>query len=96
MNSPTVVNRYRRGFALVVARGADILLATWVWRDYDLTISSLCGLERRKVRAAWKWWAVVIGGMLEWIQPGHCEAALAADRARAQLAIDIIDGKLAP
>lgn len=89
------MNRYRRGFAIVIARSLDILLATWIWRDYDLTISSLCGLELRKQNP--KWWAVWVGrNFLDKISPGHCEAALKADRDRAQLAIDIIDGKVSP
>ena len=80
---------YNNSYGVLVARTFDILLCSWVWRDYDLTISSMCGLELRKVAPAW--WAVVLGRwILNHIETNHCELALKADEARALQALDII------
>ena len=75
---PKVYNS--NAYFLVVLRAVDILACTWIWRNYDITISSMCGLELRKFKPAW--WAQMLGGFLNWLQPGHCESAIIADRAR--------------
>jgi len=33
-----------QGYAVVVARCIDLLIAGWIWRDYGITISSMTGL----------------------------------------------------
>lgn len=76
-------------YAVLIARALDILLCTWIWRDYDLTISSMCGLELR--RAAPAWWAVVFGRwFLNNIEHNHCELAIAADIVRCQAALTML------
>jgi hypothetical protein len=81
---------YNNVYFLVLLRGVDILFCTWIWRDYDITISSMCGLELRKPDP--KWWAVLLGGALNKIQAGHCESAIVADTARAMAALIILKG----
>jgi hypothetical protein len=81
MNSNTYV------FKVLLA--IDIFVAALVWRDDDVTISSYCGLELRKVTPAW--WATVLGRyFLEKIQAGHCESAITHDILRAKLALQIL------
>lgn len=82
-------------YEMVVARSVDILACTWIWRDYDMTISSMAGLELRK--PAPKKWALLIGrDFLERLWPGHCEKAILADLARAIEAQAILSGKVKP
>ena len=65
----------------------------------DTTISALCGVQRRsdsgdaQATAAlatlglrpWQHrFLRAVGRLLEWIKPGHCERALAADLARGK------------
>jgi len=78
-------------FVMVVLRGIDILAATWIWRDYDITISSLTGLELRK--PAPRKWAVVLGWVLNHIQKNHCELAIASDRLRALTTMQMLESK---
>jgi hypothetical protein len=75
-------------YGMVLARSIDILACSWIWRDYDVTISSMTGLELRK--AAPRRWARVLGAVLDWIQKGHCELAIAADLARVNAAKEIL------
>ncbi len=81
-------------YAWVLARTIDILLCGWVWRDYDITISSMCGLELRRPLPAW--WARVLGGALNFCFKGHCEKAIAADTQRATEALAILSGAVRP
>lgn len=76
-------------YTMVIARAVDIFFCSIIWRDYDITISSMCGLELRKGAQA-KWWAKVLGGFLNWLQAGHCELAIQADITRIQAAAIIL------
>lgn len=88
---PTPKQAYNKGYAILIARTLDILCATWLWRDYDITISSICGLQLRRARPAW--WAIVLGRwFLNHIEAHHCELAIAADSVRAQEALRILLG----
>lgn len=80
---------YSNSYVMVLARTVDILLCGWIWRDYDVTISSMTGLELRKKAGAARW-AKVLGGFLNWIQTNHCELAVAADIERANQALGIL------
>jgi hypothetical protein len=63
----------------------DMLGCSLIWRDADLTISSMTGLALRKL--AVPRWAAVLGWVLNKLQPGHCELAIADDIARAKAAL---------
>jgi len=77
-------------YVVLLARTVDILLCGWVFRQYDITISSMCGLELRKPAPAR--WARILGGALNWLQTGHCESAIAADIARCKAALGVLGG----
>lgn len=80
---------YSNSYVMVLARTIDILVCGWIWRDYDVTISSMCGLELRN--NAPKKWAVCLGWVLNKIQANHCEQAIAADIERAMQALGILE-----
>ena len=82
---------YNNSYGMVLARGIDILFATWIWRNYDITISSMTGLELRKPAPAK--WAVILGWFLNHLQANHCELAIAADTLRIDQAKAILSGK---
>ena len=65
----------------------------------DTTISALCGVQRRSdagdsqatgalatlgLRRWQQAFLRAVGRLLEWIKPGHCERAIAADLARGR------------
>lgn len=81
---------YSNKYTMVLARAIDILACTIIWRDYDVTISSMAGLELRK--ASPRLWARVLGGLLNRLQTNHCEMAIAADTLRAFSALNILGG----
>lgn len=71
------------------ARAVDVLFASWFWKKVDVTISSLCGLALRKnpnVRT----FNGYLGRLLNKIQPGHTEMAIASDIARAQEILKVL------
>jgi hypothetical protein len=75
---------------MVVAISVDMLAAGWLWRTYDITISSMCGLElRNPYPAAWARW---LGGLLNALQRNHCEKAIHGDMERARKAIARLGG----
>lgn len=76
-------------FLMVLLRGIDILFATWIWRDYDITISSLTGLELRKPKP--RKWAVILGWILNHIQKNHCELAIISDTTRALTTLQMLE-----
>lgn len=90
----TPMSKYDNAYVVVIARTIDILLCGWIWRDYDITISSMTGLELRKPSPAR--WARILGGFLNWIQTNHCELAIAADLNRCSQAIAILEQKAQP
>ncbi|MDE2106209.1 MAG: hypothetical protein KGL39_53815, partial [Patescibacteria group bacterium] len=82
-----------------VAVALDDLGASLLFNLDDTTISALCGVQRRAdagdARASgalatlhlrpWQHaFLRVVGRLLEWIKPGHCERAIAADLARGR------------
>ena len=77
-------------YVYILARGIDVLCATWLWRDFDITISSFCGLELRKPQSQQRLYLRWLGLTLNWVQKGHCEAAIAGDRYRALAALDLL------
>jgi hypothetical protein len=79
---------YSNGYFLVLLRAVDVLACTWIWRDYDITISSMTGLELRKPAPAR--WARILGWVLNHLQTGHCELAIAADELRCLEALKIL------
>lgn len=81
---------FNNSYGLVIARALDILACTWIWRDYDITISSMTGLELRKPAPAR--WARLLGWVLNNLQAGHCESAIVADRERCKAALEILGG----
>ena len=77
------------GYVFKVLIALDMFVASIIWRDSGVTISSLAGLELRKPTPAI--WAIVLGrNILNKIQANHCEMAIAHDRARAQEALEIL------
>lgn len=82
------VIRYNKGYVVLLARVADIAVQTFVWRDYDITISAQCGLAMRGAKPAR--WARVLNRFLNWLEPGHCELAIACDIERAEQALRIL------
>ena len=76
------------GYAFLFARAIDVLCCTWIWRQVDITISSMAGLELRKPAPAR--WARVLGWVLNHLQKNHCEIAIDNDRARAKAALRVL------
>ena len=64
------------------------MFCTWVYRDYDLTLSSMCGLELKKKNP--RRWARVLGWCLDWLQPDHVNLAIRNDIQRAEEALAIL------
>ncbi len=85
-------------YFLVLCRAVDILCCTVLWRDYDITISSICGLALRKERAGLPASKVLcaLGRALNWLQTAHCERAIAADLLRIRLATSILTAQVLP
>lgn len=83
---------FSNAYYAVLLRGIDILACTWIWRDYDITISSMTGLELRKPAPAH--WAILLGReFLNRLQTNHCERAIAADKLRCEQALEILNGR---
>lgn len=64
----------------------DILTFSLFKRQYDVTISSWCGLEMRK-GVTGNQFGRALGWVLNRLQANHCEEAITADTARAQAAL---------
>ncbi len=82
---------YRWSWTRVLATAVDVMFATAIWREYDITISSQCGLQLRKPDPAW--WAQWLGWVLNHIQKNHCELAIKDDIQRADAALSILRGE---
>ena len=80
--------KYNNAYFFVILRSADLFTAALIWRDYDITISSLCGLELRKPNPPR--WARWLGRFLNTLQANHCELAIAADKLRLEQARAIL------
>ena len=76
------------GYVFKVLLYVDVFWCGVIWGDSDVTISSMTGLELRK--PAPKLWARVLGGVLNRLQAGHCEGAIAHDADRAKQALLIL------
>lgn len=76
-----------RTWTHIVAVSADILTFSIVKGVYDVTISSWCGLERRKGKAQANRFGWYLGALLNLIQKNHCELAIHADQERAGAAL---------
>lgn len=77
-------------FTYVIARAADVMTASIVWRQPDVTISSHCGLELRKPKG--NWFLRGLGRLLNRIQKNHTEEAIKGDIADAKAAILFLGG----
>ena len=86
--------QYNKSYAVLIARVIDIAISTFVWRDYDITISAQTGLLMR--RADPPRWARVLNAFLNWIETNHCNLAIACDIERAQQALRILTGAESP
>lgn len=80
----SVNNTYAFKFLIAL----DMFACALIWRDSDVTISSMTGLEMRKSAPAL--WARALNGFLNLLQKGHCELAIASDLARAQAAQQLL------
>ena len=76
-------------FKLLIA--IDMFVCSVIWRDSGITISSMTGLELRRPNA--RKWAKVLGWVLNHIQPGHCEMAIANDLKRNAAAKATLNGQ---
>ena len=70
--------------------GLDMLGSAIIWRDADVTISSLTGLELRKPNP--RTWAKVLGWVLNHLQKDHTNLAIKNDILRAQVALTLLEG----
>ena len=80
--------QFNKTYAVLIARTLDILLAGWIWRDYDITISSETGLAMRTPSPPR--WARWLNAFLTWIETNHCELAIQADTYRAESMLALI------
>lgn len=73
-----------------IAVSVDVLTASIFWNRTDLTVSSLCGLELRKVAAGkgGVWSLVQLGRFLNRLSKDHCESAIRGD---AQAALNTLN-----
>jgi hypothetical protein len=83
------VNQQTWGFKVLLY--FDMFVGACIWRDSDITISSFTGLALRKQTPPV--WAVVLGALLNKLQPGHCESAITHDQQRALEALTILGYK---
>jgi len=81
---------YNKGYVVLIARVIDIAVSTFVWRDYDITISAQTGLLMRGPTPPL--WARALNAFLDWLEPGHCERAVTCDIERAEQALRILRG----
>lgn len=66
----------------------DYFISVLWSRDFDITISSQCGRYWRRGNPPLFW--SLLHRLLNVLQPGHCELAMAGDLARAQAAIKLL------
>jgi hypothetical protein len=85
---------FNNSYGVLLARTIDVLTCSWIWRDYDITISSMTGLALRAQQPPR--WARVLGWCLDHIEANHCELAIAADKQRATNALLVLNGTLKP
>ena len=83
-----------KSYGYNVALTVDLWLCALIFRDPDITISSMTRLYM--MRAKPPYWARGLNGFLNLLQPGHCEIARLSDIARAQGAIVILNAQEPP
>lgn len=76
------------GYIFKASLYLDLFIGGLVFREADITISSMTGMELRK--PAPRRWARTLGWVLNHIQKNHCELAIEHDRARAQATLDFL------
>lgn len=81
---------YNKGYVVLIARVVDIAISTFVWRDYDITISAQTGLLMRTARPPL--WARALNWFLNALERDHCELAIACDIERAEQALRVLRG----
>lgn len=104
--------QYNHTYVVLIARVIDIAMQTFIWRDYDITISAQVGLLMRgpslithasgvvcKMQGCQcrpPLWARALNALLNWLEPHHCELAIACDIERAEQALKILHGAEKP
>lgn len=84
-----ITNRIARKTYVGKALLAFDYFVSVLWsRDFDITISSQCGIYWRKGPPMF-WYALHV--LLNTLQRDHCELAMISDRNRAQAAIRILN-----
>ena len=78
-------------YAYKVLLFIDIFVCALVFRDPDVTISAETGLAMQRTTPPL--WARALNAFLDFIQPGHCQMAIADDIIRAQTAIKYLQTK---
>jgi hypothetical protein len=80
-------NTWSSGLAI----GLDYMIElTAFWRvKTPMTVSSMCGLSLRKGELTT--FLALLGRGLNWLNPGHCEAAIVADRLRAKATLAMLE-----
>ncbi len=66
----------------------DMLASVLIFRDPDVTISALTGIELRKPNP--KRWARILGWILNHLNANHTTNAIAHDIARANAALALL------
>jgi hypothetical protein len=90
--------RWSGTYSHTLAIAVDIATASVFWNTADVCVSPGTGIElrRRKVGIPYSRRLAAIGDALEWIQPGHCEASIAADLERIEAARALLNAIAAP
>lgn len=79
-------------YSFTLAIAADVLTASILWNRRDVTVSSLCGLQLRRIanQEGGIWILVQLGRLLNKIQANHCELAIQGDLAEARETIQFL------
>lgn len=77
---------WAKTYTHTIAVAVDVFTASLIWNHYDITVSSLCGLALRADPDGTSF-RCRLGRLLNGLFPGHCEAAIASDAARAVAAL---------
>lgn len=85
---------WQNTYSFTLAVATDVLTASIFWNRKDVTVSSLAGMAIRAGKT--KSLLGRIGKILNWIQTGHCESAIAYDTQVAQQTIAFLSSNQAP
>lgn len=86
--------QYNKTYVVLIARVIDVAMQTFIWRDYDITISAQTGLAMSQLNPPL--WARALNAFLNALEPDHCKLAIACDIERAQQALNILHGTEKP